>query len=425
VRVGVEADVEVDGAVLQVRAARADAAEDVGVLMAQVAQADAPSADVAAVAPEPQDEPDVFAHAADGRRGPVKGVSKRARELGRYTHDHMSRPETALRARLLGPLTFRWGGEPVRPPSRKAAWLLALVDDIVACVTAGERLRLHGLGGVGKSALAAAVVRTVSRRGPGLWLTLGEFTPESAFDAIASALDGGDVPGGAALIVTGRVRYPALVRIDVPPLDRAVLNGSEVVREDPGDDAWTWRYETPDSGEAEFLVRAVDTEGLDSTVVAAALAGALGRLASEDRTDRVAVNLGFVLLPCSTVEDFRANRDAYPRLAAYAAAVASVNGVLAADVLGAVTVWEVPSSDPLRALVAETRGRVGDRTIVFVASRGNFGLPYAMAPAAWEGVIDLARAVPRCGSEGRDARLAHGSDLDWPLETAVALRCVP
>ena len=137
----------------------------------------------------------------------------------------------------------------------------SLVDDIVARVTAGERLLLHGLGGVGKSALAAAVARTVARRGPCLWLTLGELAPESAFDAITGALDGADVPGGAerdahasaamteaglrllvlddahnaytvarvrdalpcgaALIVTGRVRYPALVRIDVPPLDRA------------------------------------------------------------------------------------------------------------------------------------------------------------------------------------------------------------
>lgn len=137
----------------------------------------------------------------------------------------------------------------------------ALVDDLVARVAAGERLLLQGLGGVGKSALAAAVARTVARSAPCLWLTLGDLAPESAFDAIASALDGGDVPGGAeraahasaamttaglrllvlddahnaytvarvrdalpsgvALIVTARVRYPALVRIDVLPLDRA------------------------------------------------------------------------------------------------------------------------------------------------------------------------------------------------------------
>ncbi len=308
-------------------------------------------------------------------------------------------------------------------------------------------------------------------------------TPVLRLDpALAEAVGAGVSSASiAAWLEAGLLSHGALVAQHA----RAVLSGSEVVREDPGDDPWTWRFQTPDTSEAELLVRAVDTEGLDSTVVAAALAGALGRLASEDRIDRVVVNLSFVLLPCSTVEDFRANRDAYPTLEAYAAAVASVNGVLAADVLGAVTTWEVPSGDPLRALVAETRGRVGDRTIVFVAASGNFGLPYAMAPAAWEGVIgvgasshpdatpradfanaaevidvgawfelvleevatapilayagtsfaapsvatyallDLARAEPRCGADGRDARLAHGSDLDWPLETAVALRCLP
>lgn len=285
----------------------------------------------------------------------------------------------------------------------------------------------------------------------------------------------------AAWLRNGLLSHGALVAHHA----RAVLTGTEVVREDPGDDAETWRYRTPDTSAAELLVRAVDTAGLDSTIVAGALAGALARLASEDRVDRVVVNLSFVLLPCSTVEDFQANRDAYPTLEAYAAAVASANGVLAEEVLGAVTAWEVPSGDALRALVEDTRGTVGDRTVVFTAASGNFGLPYAMAPAAWDGVIgvgasshpddtpradfanaaevidagawfdlvleevatapvlayagtsfaapsvaayallDLARADPRCGADGRDARLAHGRDLDWSLATAVALRCVP
>ena len=285
----------------------------------------------------------------------------------------------------------------------------------------------------------------------------------------------------AAWLEAGLMSHGALVARHA----RAVLSGSQVVRQDASDDPSTWRFQTPDSDAAELLVRAVDTQGLDSTVVAAALAGALARLASEDRIDRVVVNLSFVLLPCSTVQDFQANRDAYPTLEAYAAAVASVNGVLAADVLGAVTAWEVPSGDPLRALVDETRGTVADRTVLFTAASGNFGLAYAMAPAAWEGVIgvgasshpddtpradfanaaevidvgawfdlvleevatapvlayagtsfaapgvaayallDLARTEPRCGADGRDARLAHGRDLDWTLETAVGLRCLP
>jgi len=328
------------------------------------------------------------------------------------------------------------------PPNGRSAALL-VVDDF-SSATGSPVLRLD-------PALAEAVAGGVSSA------------------AIASWLEAGLLSHGALVVHHAR----------------AVLSGSEAVREDPGDDPWTWRFQTPDTSDAELLVRAVDTEGLDSTVVASALATALGQLVGSDRVDRVVVNLSFVLLPCSTVDDFRAHRDAYPTLEAYAAAVASVNGVLAADVLGAVTAWEVPSGDPLRLLVEETRGTVGDRTVVFVAASGNFGLPYAMVPASWQGVIgvgasshpdatpradfanaaevidvgawfelvleevatapfmayagtsfaapsvaayallDLARAEPRCGADGRDARLAHGNDLDWPLETAVGLRCAP
>lgn len=297
-------------------------------------------------------------------------------------------------------------------------------------------------------------------------------------EAVAVGVTSGSI---AAWLQAGLLSHGALVVQHA----LGVLSGTEVVRPAARPDDASWRFETPVGGDAELLVRAVDTKGLDSTVIAAALAAALGDLAVTERIDRVAVNLSFVLLPCSTVEDFRAHRDAYPTLEAYAAAVANVNGVLADDVLNAVASWDVPSTDPLRLLVEETRGTVGERTVVFVAASGNFGLPYAMAPAAWDGVIgvgasshpdatpradfanaaevsdvgawfelvlddvatapvlayagtsfaapsvaaftllDLARGEPRCGAVGREPRLAHGRDLDWPIETAVGLRCQP
>jgi len=137
----------------------------------------------------------------------------------------------------------------------------ALVSDLEARVDAGERVLLHGLGGVGKTALAATVASRLAGRMPCVWLALGDLTPESAFDAIVRALQVDDAPAltspdvhaaramastglrllvlddahnaytvarvrdalppTTALVVTSRSRYAGLARLDVPPLDRS------------------------------------------------------------------------------------------------------------------------------------------------------------------------------------------------------------
>lgn len=137
----------------------------------------------------------------------------------------------------------------------------ALLEALEARLLAGDRLLLHGLGGVGKSALAASVTNRLAERMPCVWLGLGDLAPDSAFDAIATALRAGTapartspdahtaaalasagvrllvlddahnaytvarvrdtLPAATALLVTARSRYPGLGRVDVPPLDRA------------------------------------------------------------------------------------------------------------------------------------------------------------------------------------------------------------
>ena len=137
----------------------------------------------------------------------------------------------------------------------------ALLEALEARVIAGDRLLLHGLGGVGKTAIAATVANALAERVACIWLALGDLAPESAFEAISAALgtraapartspdahataalaaagvrllvldDAHNaytvarvrdaVPSTTALLVTARSRYPGLVRIDVPPLDRS------------------------------------------------------------------------------------------------------------------------------------------------------------------------------------------------------------
>ncbi|TVR89389.1 MAG: hypothetical protein EA416_12645 [Trueperaceae bacterium] len=137
----------------------------------------------------------------------------------------------------------------------------ALVSELEARVDAGERVLLHGLGGVGKTALAATVASRLASRMPCVWLALGDLTPDSAFDAIVRALQEDDAPARSnpdahasramasaelrllvvddahnayavarvrdalppttALVVTSRSRYPGLARVHVPPLDRS------------------------------------------------------------------------------------------------------------------------------------------------------------------------------------------------------------
>jgi DNA-binding SARP family transcriptional activator/energy-coupling factor transporter ATP-binding protein EcfA2 len=137
-----------------------------------------------------------------------------------------------------------------------------LVGSIEACLHKGERVLLQGLGGSGKTALAATVAaRHLTRQGLVLWLQAGDDDPDTLFDALARAFDARQnlnqtldkakalrdllvknkitllvlddvwnaytlsklseaLPEGLALLVTSRQRYPKLKRIDVGRLMR-------------------------------------------------------------------------------------------------------------------------------------------------------------------------------------------------------------
>src|SRR5690606_21688252 len=100
----------------------------------------------------------------------------------------------------------------------------------------------------------------------------------------------------------------------------------------------------------------------------------------------VVVNMGWVFLPCSSIEEFLANKDAYPAFADY------VNGL-------GITGYDFDA-------VVRALGYVGDGALVgfldggsfefmspkaaLVAASGNFGMGYQMLPAGWRQVVGVA-----------------------------------
>jgi hypothetical protein len=110
------------------------------------------------------------------------------------------------------------------------------------------------------------------------------------------------------------------------------------------------------------------------------------------------INMSFVLTPCEVYEDFVLSGQ--PTLEAYIEALASMNnlatnsnGVI--DVTGASSAGEREvvksiiestniTNDPLKKLID-----LFAATHIFVAASGNYGLPTAMYPAKWAGVVNV------------------------------------
>jgi hypothetical protein len=105
------------------------------------------------------------------------------------------------------------------------------------------------------------------------------------------------------------------------------------------------------------------------------------------------VNLSFVLTPCEVYEDFV--RSGLPTLESYLESLARVNTITTnlnglLDLSSELSLMQrviestnIPG-DPLLELIRENSGEH-----IFVAASGNYGLPYAMYPARWPGVVNV------------------------------------
>ncbi len=137
-----------------------------------------------------------------------------------------------------------------------------LLQEALQRLQKGERVLLHGFGGMGKTALAATITKQfVSKEQTALWLQVGSDNPEVIFDAIAQPFDAGQdiaqaedkskalqtvlkkqslsllvlddvwnaytlskimeaLPQGLPFLVTSRQRYPKVTKVYVDRLER-------------------------------------------------------------------------------------------------------------------------------------------------------------------------------------------------------------
>ncbi len=138
-----------------------------------------------------------------------------------------------------------------------------LLNEIVTLLKKGERVLAQGFGGMGKTALAATVAKTILQQDkkPILWLQVGSENPDAVFEALARPFDAQQellqaenkitflhnilqkqslslvilddvwnayslskvmeaLPKGLPLLVTSRQRYPRLSRVYVDRLER-------------------------------------------------------------------------------------------------------------------------------------------------------------------------------------------------------------
>jgi DNA-binding SARP family transcriptional activator len=138
-----------------------------------------------------------------------------------------------------------------------------LLNEILELLKKGERVLAQGFGGMGKTALAATVAKTILQQNkkPVLWLQVGTENPDAIFEALARPFEGqqdlaqaddkvtflrnilqkqplsllvlddvwnaytlskvmGALPKGLPLLVTSRQRYPRLTRVYVDRLER-------------------------------------------------------------------------------------------------------------------------------------------------------------------------------------------------------------
>ena len=130
-----------------------------------------------------------------------------------------------------------------------------------------------------------------------------------------------------------------------------------------------------------LVVMMADTVGYNTRLIASKTQAALEKL-NNMGIDKIAVNMSFTVVPCSVLEDFIANKHRFPTFEVYAKALA---GTGAKELMDAVFGVVGQTNDPLLELINAYR-----EEHVFVASAGNFGLPYPTYPAAHRAAIAVS-----------------------------------
>jgi hypothetical protein len=149
---------------------------------------------------------------------------------------------------------------------------------------------------------------------------------------------------------------------------------------------------------APLMVFMVDAEDFNTVVISQKLDTALKTL-SKRGFSRFAVNMSFVLLPCSAVEDFTTYLDMFPTFESYWEAITGASeGDPAFELLFEQLSQVADQSDPLAQYLGHDLQGYGQ--VVQVASSGNFHRKYQMAPAAWDTVVGVSASSwdnPRYG----------------------------
>lgn len=139
--------------------------------------------------------------------------------------------------------------------------------------------------------------------------------------------------------------------------------------------------------DALLVVRAVDTEGFNSEIIANRLDAGL-RALSRSGISKFSVNMSFALIPCSTVEEFQQHINHFKVFEPYFEAVSGQkDGSPQFEQLFSDLVSVAAQNDPLNTYIMTDAQGYGD--LVFVASSGNFSRRYQMYPANWGFVVGV------------------------------------
>ncbi len=145
-----------------------------------------------------------------------------------------------------------------------------------------------------------------------------------------------------------------------------------------------------------LLVQGVDTEDLDTSFIATRLEDTLDDLKLNKGIGRIAVNMSFAIVPCGVLQDFQASD--IPDFESYAKKLADANK---ASLQGAYTeaefleiITELISTpngnDPLIQFIERQKEFSRGDSQVYVASSGNYGLPYSMYLGAVENIVSVS-----------------------------------
>ncbi len=170
----------------------------------------------------------------------------------------------------------------------------------------------------------------------------------------------------------------------------ALLSGTGLYtpsQPEPGVVLWTHNVTN-----ARFVVMAVDTGLVRTSVIERDIREGVNRLRKVYDINRSVVNMSFAIMPCNLLEDF-AVAEAQGQVASfyeYLEIIAGNYGLTADELLYTLVMSVNLTGDPLRDLIETPQTSYGSDEHIYVASAGNFGADFPMFPAGWDGVVSVS-----------------------------------